>query len=209
MDTTAVIEERSRELIRRRGLDIRGDQLEPLIRDVVTEYDNRAADGSVPALRDADALVAEVASRIGGFGPLQELLDDPQIEEIWLNSPTQVFVSRNGRSELTTIVLDDAQVRGIVERMLVSSGRRLDLSSPFVDALLPDGSRLHVVIPSVTRRHWAVNIRKFIARAHDVEGMVALGSMTRQAAAFLDAAVNAGLNIVVSGATDPPPYPHM
>ncbi len=201
MDTTAVIEERSRELIRRRGLDIRGDQLEPLIRDVVTEYDNRAADGSVPALRDADALVAEVASRIGGFGPLQELLDDPQIEEIWLNSPTQVFVSRNGRSELTTIVLDDAQVRGIVERMLVSSGRRLDLSSPFVDALLPDGSRLHVVIPSVTRRHWAVNIRKFIARAHDVEGMVALGSMTRQAAAFLDAAVNAGLNIVVSGAT--------
>ncbi|WP_106507106.1 CpaF family protein [Brachybacterium timonense] len=201
MDTTAVIEERSRELIRRRGLDIRGDQLEPLIRDVVTEYDNRAADGSVPALRDADALVAEVASRIGGFGPLQELLDDPQIEEIWLNSPTQVFVSRNGRSELTTIVLDDAQVRGIVERMLVSSGRRLDLSSPFVDALLPDGSRLHVVIPSVTRRHWAVNIRKFIARAHDVEGMVALGSMNRQAAAFLDAAVNAGLNIVVSGAT--------
>ena len=168
---------------------------------MVTEYDNRAADGSVPALRDADALVAEVASRIGGFGPLQELLDDPQIEEIWLNSPTQVFVSRNGRSELTTIVLDDAQVRGIVERMLVSSGRRLDLSSPFVDALLPDGSRLHVVIPSVTRRHWAVNIRKFIARAHDVEGMVALGSMTRQAAAFLDAAVNAGLNIVVSGAT--------
>jgi pilus assembly protein CpaF len=75
------------------------------------------------------------------------------------------------------------------------------MSSPFVDALLPDGSRLHVVIPSVTRTHWAINIRKFVAAAHDLQGMVALGSLTQQAADFLDAAIDSGLNVVTSGAT--------
>ncbi|WP_114855889.1 CpaF family protein [Brachybacterium sp. YJGR34] len=202
MDAATIIESESRELIRRRGLDVHADQLEPLIREVVADYDRRSASGEVPALReDDDAMVAEVGARIGGFGPLQEMLDDPSIEEIWLNSPSQVFCARNGRSELTTIVLTDDEVRGIVERMLVSSGRRLDMSTPFVDALLPEGSRLHVVIPSVTRAHWAVNIRKFVATAHDLRGLVALGSLTQQAADFLDAAVDAGLNVVCSGAT--------
>lgn len=202
MDATTIIESESRELIRRRGLDVRADQLEPLIREVVADYDRRSASGEVPLLRrDDDTMVAEVAARIGGFGPLQEMLDDPSVEEIWLNSPSQVFCARNGRSELTTLVLSDAEVRGIVERMLVSSGRRLDMSTPFVDALLPDGSRLHVVIPSVTRAHWAINIRKFVATAQDLQGMVALGSLTQQAADFLDAAVASGLNVICSGAT--------
>src|SRR5690625_5935834 len=75
------------------------------------------------------------------------------------------------------------------------------MSTPFVDALLPDGSRLHVVIPSITRQHWAINIRKFVARAFDLSGLVALGSLTPQAAAFLDAAVGAGLNVITSVAT--------
>lgn len=201
MDAATIIESESRELIRRRGLDVRADQLEPLIREVVADYEHRSAKGEVPVLRDADTMVAEVAARIGGFGPLQEMLDDPEIEEIWLNSPSQVFCARDGRSELTTIVLTDDEVRGIVERMLVSSGRRLDMSSPFVDALLPDGSRLHVVIPSVTRSHWAINIRKFVARAQDLQGLVVLGSLTQQAADFLDAAIASGLNVIASGAT--------
>ena len=202
MDAATIIESESRELIRRRGLDVHADQLEPLIREVVTDYDRRSSSGEVPVLRaDDDTMVAEIAARIGGFGPLQEMLDDPSIEEIWLNSPSQVFVARNGRSELTTIVLSDVEVRGIVERMLVSSGRRLDMSTPFVDALLPDGSRLHVVIPSVTRSHWAINIRKFVAKAHDLQGLVTLGSLPQQAADFLDAAIASGLNVVASGAT--------
>ncbi|SLN01015.1 type II secretion system protein E [Brachybacterium faecium] len=202
MDAATIIESESRELIRRRGLDVRADQLEPLIREVMSDYDRRSSSGEVPVLRDDDeTMVAEVAARIGGFGPLQEMLDDPTIEEIWLNSPSQVFCARNGRSELTTIVLSDTEVRGIVERMLVSSGRRLDMSTPFVDALLPDGSRLHVVIPSVTRAHWAINIRKFVAKAYDLQGLVALGSLTQQAADFLDAAIASGLNVVASGAT--------
>ncbi|WP_347042164.1 CpaF family protein [Brachybacterium nesterenkovii] len=201
MDALSVIEAESRELIRRRGLDTRAEQLDGLVREVIEDYDRRAATGAVPMLRDPDSAVATIAARIGGFGPLQVFLDDPEIEEIWVNSPSEIFTARNGRSELTPLILDDAQVRSIVERMLVSSGRRLDLSSPFVDALLPDGSRLHVVIPSVTRRHWSVNIRKFVARAHSMGDLVALGSLPAGAAAFLEAAVASGLNVIVSGST--------
>jgi pilus assembly protein CpaF len=85
--------------------------------------------------------------------------------------------------------------------MLQSSGRRVDLSSPFVDASLPDGSRLHVVIPDITRKHWAVNIRKFTKRIGELQTLVALGSITQQAAEFLRMSVLAGQNILVSGAT--------
>jgi pilus assembly protein CpaF len=112
-----------------------------------------------------------------------------------------VFVARGGVAELTTTILSDEQVRDLVEQMLKASGRRLDLSSPFVDAALPGGERLHVAIPDVTRRHWAVNIRKHVVRATSLDDLVALGSLGRQAAAFLAAAVRAGLNVLVSGAT--------
>ncbi|MGO2605995.1 MAG: CpaF family protein, partial [Brachybacterium tyrofermentans] len=87
MDTAAIIEAESRELIRRRGLDAQADQLEPLIREVVADYDRRSSSGEVPVLHDDDSTVAEVAARIGGYGALQEMLDDPSVEEIWLNSP--------------------------------------------------------------------------------------------------------------------------
>ncbi len=85
--------------------------------------------------------------------------------------------------------------------MLKTTGRRLDLSMPFVDASLPDGSRLHVAIPDITRRHWAVNIRKFISRTRRLDDLVRSGSLSASAARFLDAAVDAGMNVLVSGAT--------
>ncbi|PNI10094.1 pilus assembly protein CpaF [Arthrobacter sp. AFG7.2] len=116
-------------------------------------------------------------------------------------SPNEIFVARNGESELTSLSLTEQQVRDLVERMLKSSGRRLDMSSPFVDAALPDGSRLHVVIPDVTRKHWAVNIRKFVVKASRLDHLVELGTLTPQSARFLGAAVSSGLNILVSGAT--------
>ncbi|WP_082100285.1 CpaF family protein [Demequina maris] len=122
-------------------------------------------------------------------------------EEIWVNAPHEVYVARGGTSELTSILLTAEDVRALVERMLALAGRRLDLSSPFVDAALPGGERLHVAIPDVTRRHWAVNIRKYIARASDVDDLVALGTLTPSAARFLAAAVRAGLTILVSGGT--------
>ena len=85
--------------------------------------------------------------------------------------------------------------------MLRTSGRRIDLSTPFVDAMLPDGSRLHVVIPNITRRHMAVNIRKFLLSLHSLDELTAIGSITPHATRFLEAAVVAGLNILVAGGT--------
>ncbi len=99
---------------------------------------------------DVAAVVTAVHHSICGFGPLQPFFDDDTVEEIWINEPGRVFIACTGVSELTPIVMTAAQVRDLVERMLRWSGRRLDLSQPFVDRL-PDGSRLHVVIPDVTR----------------------------------------------------------
>ncbi len=89
----------------------------------------------------------------------------------------------------------------LVERMLKSSGRRLDLSQPFVDCQLPDGSRLHVVIPDITHEHWAVNIRKFIARASRLEDQVELKSLSPKAGLYLGWAISVGLNVIVTGPT--------
>src|SRR5690606_69841 len=132
---------------------------------------------------------------------LQPLLDDPEVEEVWLNAPDAVFAARGGVTEATGIRLTETGVRDVVERMLARTGRRVDISSPFVDASLPDGSRLHVVIPDVTRQHWAVNIRKFNSALRDLHALVALGALPRQAAEFLRMCVLSGHNILVSGAT--------
>ena len=192
-----------RELVRRRGLDPVEDRVEMrrLIDDVVSDYDERTLTSSLPALLDPRSTARAVYDAVAGFGPLQRHLDDPEIEEIWINEPGRVFVARRGRSELTTTILDDGQVRDLVERMLKTTGRRVDLSTPFVDAMLPDGSRLHVVIPDITRRHWSVNIRKFVLSANSLDELVGLGTLTTQAAAFLEAAIAAGLNVIVAGGT--------
>ncbi len=108
--------------------------------------------------------MAELILRVAGFGPLQPYLDDPTVEEVWINEPARVFVARDGRHELPTTILTSAEVRDLVERMLKTSGRRVDVSSPFVDAMLPSGHRLHVVLDGITRGFSAVNIRKFVVR---------------------------------------------
>ncbi|WP_246209436.1 CpaF family protein [Cellulosimicrobium composti] len=204
-DTHAVgvLENEVRELVRRRGVDPLRDRaaVDELVRDAVADYETRSALGVVTPLADPVAAGRALVDAVAGLGPLQPYLDDPEVEEIWINAPSQVFVARGGRSELTTTMLTAAQVRDLVEQMLRSSGRRLDLSSPFVDASLPGGERLHVVIPDVTRRDWAVNIRKHVVRASHLDDLVRLGSLTPQAAAFLDASVRAGLNVLVAGAT--------
>src|SRR5439155_25501022 len=133
-------------------------------------------------------------------GPFDALLDDPLVEEIWINAPDRVFVSRGGLHELTSIALGARQIEELVERLLQSSGRRLDRSVPFVDARLHDGSRLHVVIPPITGEHWSVNIRRFVGLPRlSLDELVTAGSLSRPAARFLDAAVRAGLGIVVAG----------
>jgi pilus assembly protein CpaF len=178
-----------------------GDGPEAAVRQELRRYAEHAFGSDAPLIADERQAERRIVADLTGFGPLQPLLDDPEIEEIWINAPTRVFVARGGVAELTPLVLTEQEVRDLVERMLVSSGRRVDLSAPFVDASLPDGSRLHVVIPDITRRHWAVNIRKFSERVTDLDALVALGSLPRPAADFLRAAMLAGMNVLVSGAT--------
>ncbi|MFC5984292.1 CpaF family protein [Knoellia sp. GCM10027209] len=197
------VESEVRELIRRTGLDPARDtrEVDRLVREAVADYDERSLHGGLPTLTSVEGAVKSVLDAVAGFGPLQPYFDDPAIEEIWINEPSRVFVARGGVAELTNTILTDDDVRDLVERMLKTSGRRVDLSSPFVDAVLPDGSRLHVVIPDITRAHWHVNIRKFVVKADHLDDLVALGTLTRQAARFLEAAVVSGLNILVAGGT--------
>jgi pilus assembly protein CpaF len=202
-DGVDIVEAEVRELVRRSGVDpVRDpDAMRMLVLDAVSDYDERSLGGGLPTLIDVPATVKHVLDSVAGLGPLQPYLDDPQVEEVWINEPGKVFVAKHGRSELTTTILLPEQVRDLVERMLKASGRRVDLSSPFVDATLADGSRLHVVIPDITREHWAINIRKFVVKADHLEDLVALGTLSSPAAAFLAAAVASGLNILVAGGT--------
>jgi pilus assembly protein CpaF len=119
------------------------------------------------------------------FGRLAPFFLDPTVEEIWLNSPERIFLARNGKNELTTLLMTAEDVRTIVERALMWGGRRLDLSQPFVDARLPDGSRLHVVIPQITADHWAVNIRRHLARNTSLNELSKNGLMPLKVAEFL------------------------
>ena len=156
------------------------------------------------SLRDSvahEVSESEVSQRIRGFGPLQPLLDDPSIEEIWINEPGAVFVARSGRNERIATDLTVDELRTLVERMLRHSGRRIDISQPFVDASLPDGSRLHVVIPPITREHWSINIRKFSRSVRTLSDLIARRTVTRDAGELLSDAVRRGHTVLVSGAT--------
>ena len=199
----ALIESEVREQVRRRGMDPAAEPalMRSLVEQVLGDYEQRALVEDLPVLGDRLLAARLVFDAVAGFGPLQAYLDDPVVEEIWINEPGRVFVAKNGRSELTTTILTAQQLDDLVERMLRASGRRLDVSQPFVDATMPDGSRLHVVIPDITRRHLALNIRKFILRAGSIDELVGLGSLPASAARFLEAAVAAGLNVVVAGGT--------
>jgi pilus assembly protein CpaF len=198
-----LLDQQVRALVRREGVDPQRDA--PIVRriaeGVVRDHDERSLTGAVAPVPDIDSVVGELVARVSGFGPLQPFLDDPTVEELWINDPSRVFIARNGRHELTNLMLSTAQVQELVERMLKSSGRRIDISQPFVDAMLPEGHRLHVVLEGISRGFSAVNIRKFMLRAARLQDLVELGSLTPRAAAFLEASVRAGLNILVAGGT--------
>jgi len=123
------------------------DHAARVARAEVRRHNDYALARGLPPLDDEAKCVRDVLAQLTGYGPLQSYLDDPTVEEVWLNAPDRVFVARGGVAERVPVTLTDAAVRDLVERMLHSSGRRVDLSQPFVDASLPDGSRLHVVIP--------------------------------------------------------------
>ncbi|MFG6502491.1 CpaF family protein [Microbacterium sp. P05] len=200
---TAAVVERVRERLRVEQADVARDpdHAKRVAYSEVRKHNDYALARGLAPVDDEAGCVRDVLAQVTGYGPLQPYLDDPTVEEVWLNAPDRVFVSRGGAAERVPLVLTDAIVRDLVERMLHSSGRRVDLSQPFVDASLPDGSRLHVVIPDITRRHWAVNVRKFLPSFRDVERLVQSGSLAPEAATLLTNGMRGGRSILVSGAT--------
>ncbi len=147
------------------------------------------------------ASLQSVRNELVGFGSLQPYLDDPSVEEIWINAPDRVFIARAGLSEQLPLALSKDTIKALVERMLRPTGRRVDMSQPFVDASLPDGSRLHVAIPDITRAHWSVNIRKFSPSLRTLADLVQADVLSLAAAHYLRALVIAGKSILISGAT--------
>ncbi|WP_434810357.1 CpaF family protein [Microbacterium sp. bgisy189] len=200
---TIAVAERVRDRLREEQTDPARDpaRAKAIVQAEVRRHNDFAPARGAAPIDDEASCVRDVLALVAGFGPLQVLLEDPEVEEIWINAPDKVYVARHGRSERAPFVLTETAVRELVERMLHATGRRVDLSQPFVDASLPDGSRLHVVIPDVTRRHWAVNIRKFLRAYRGLDALVGAGSLDREAAEVLTAAMRDGRSVLVSGAT--------
>ncbi|MFY9202537.1 MAG: ATPase, T2SS/T4P/T4SS family, partial [Limnochordia bacterium] len=151
---------------------------------------------------ESQQLLNQIIDEVIGFGPINSLILDPEISEIMVNGPKQVFVERGGCLELTEITFrDNEHVMHIIEKMVAPLGRRIDESSPMVDARLPDGSRVNAIIPPLALGGPTITIRKFSANPLTVEDLINFGTLTPEVAEFLAACVQARLNIVVSGGT--------
>lgn len=203
MDVDLLVE-RVREQARERGIDPRRhkERLEDLIAEVIAEQREPASPRVERASRQPRPFREEAVRTDIPHAPrtLNDLFDDRSIEEIWINSPDRIFVARGNVSELTPLSLTQQEIQDFVERILLKSGRRLDLSTPFVDAQLEDGSRLHVVIPDLVK-NWTINIRRHLASVRTLPDLVNSGTLSAQAADFLRDSVVSGLNILISGGT--------
>ncbi|MCC2684003.1 MAG: CpaF family protein [Paenibacillaceae bacterium] len=151
---------------------------------------------------DRKKVIDELANDLTGFGPINPLLLDPEVSEVMVNGPVQVYVERKGKIELTPVQFrDDEHVMNIIEKIVAPIGRRIDESSPMVDARLPDGSRVNAIIPPLALNGPTITIRKFSKDPFKIDDLVRFGTLTREMATFLDACVKAKLNIFVSGGT--------
>jgi pilus assembly protein CpaF len=151
---------------------------------------------------DRERLVADISDDILGHGPIERLLADDSVTEIMVNGPFDVWVERQGRLYQTTVRFnDDSHLRRIINKMVAQVGRRIDESSPMVDARLPDGSRVNAVIPPLSLSGPLVTIRKFANKRLDLQEMIRLGTLAETTVDFLQRCIGAQLNILISGGT--------
>jgi len=198
-----LVSERVRQRLRSDGTDptLESGATRALALAEVRRFNDVALARGEAMIDDEAACVRDVLAAVSGFGVLQPLLDDPEIEEIWLNGPESIHIAQNGVARRVDLRLTETMLRDLVERMLQSTGRRVDISQPFVDASLPDGSRLHVAIADVVWGSWAVNIRKFLPRFRSLDALVATETVPHHVAQMLRTAMREGRSVIVSGAT--------
>jgi pilus assembly protein CpaF len=162
----------------------------------------RSLDEKIPAGVNRDALVGEVADEALGLGPLERFLADPSVNEIMVVDPNTIYIEQGGKLfQSEARFTDDERVRAVIERIVTPLGRRIDESSPLVDARLSDGSRVNAVIRPLALRGSAITIRKFSRSPLTIEKLIGFGAMTAQIARFLTRAVIAKKNIVIAGGT--------
>ncbi len=149
-----------------------------------------------------EKLFQEVFDEIVGYGPIQSLLDDPEVTEVMVNGSKQTYVERRGKVIKTDIVFeDDDHVLRVIDKIVSPLGRRIDSNHPTVDARLPDGSRVNAVIPPVAVDGPSITIRKFSKEYLSIQQMISFGSLTEEMAEFLNACVVSRLNVIISGGT--------
>src|SRR5256884_1787628 len=171
---------------------MKADELATLVSSRLDEA-LRTAEVSLPSSKRAQ-FVREVAADLLGYGPLEPLLHDPDVTEIMCNGIDEIYVERHGKIERTEAnFIDESQFRQVIEKMVARVGRRIDESSPMVDARLPDGCRANAVIPPVSFHGPVLTIRRFPEKAYEVKDLIALGSLTVDTAGFLEACVRAKL----------------
>ena len=172
---------------------------EEALRTIVAELEKQ---GRVPRGVDRERLLVDVADEVLGLGPLEALLADDEVSEIMVNHAEQIFVERNGRIVPSGKTFSSNRaVLGVIERIVAPIGRRIDEASPLVDARLADGSRVHAIIPPLALKGPCITIRKFKREKLQAEDLVRFGSLTGPMAAFLELAVRARKNVVISGGT--------
>src|SRR5436190_16493313 len=151
---------------------------------------------------DRDRLAHEISDDILGYGPLERLLTDDSISEIMVNGPNEIWIERQGRLYETTVRFnDDSHLRRIINKIVAQVGRRIDESSPMVDARLPDGSRVNAVLPPLSLSGPLVTIRKFANKRLDLTEMIRLSTLSEETVGFLQRCIHAELNILISGGT--------
>jgi pilus assembly protein CpaF len=159
-------------------------------------------DGEIFGDIDRNRVVKELINDLTGYGPINPLLGNPDISEVMVNGPYMVYVEKKGRIELTDVQFrDNEHVMNIIEKIVSPLGRRIDESSPMVDARLPDGSRVNAIIPPLALKGPTITIRKFSKDPLTIEDLIRFGTLTREMAIFLDACVKARLNVFISGGT--------
>ncbi|MGC9221193.1 MAG: CpaF family protein [Solirubrobacteraceae bacterium] len=169
---------------------------------VVADVRNRLAQERGLSIADRERLTQEIANDTLGHGPIEPLLQDDSVAEVMVNGPSDVWVERSGRLERTSVrFTDEHHLRRIINKIVAQVGRRVDEASPMVDARLPDGSRVNAVLPPLSLNGPVLTIRKFSKRRWDLNDLVGIGSLTSHAKDFLEVAIEAELNILISGGT--------
>jgi pilus assembly protein CpaF len=182
--------------------EVRREDAEPELRSVITALLEKESEKIPLSLYERENLVADVLNELFGLGPLEDLLVDPETSDILVNRHNQIYIERNGRLESVDAVFkDDRHLMRIIERIVSSVGRRIDESSPMVDARLEDGSRVNAIIPPLALDGPVLSIRRFRTDRLGADDLVQGQSLTEPMLAFLKAAVACRLNIIISGGT--------